>query len=274
MSGQDGQPATRVPLPGAGRVEASPAGAPPAQLDGLTRDPVLEQRLKDALKKVGLEKAGAVVMDLERGVFAGQNEGSAYSPASVIKVPVMVEVMKQVEAGKLSFTGDVKALTERMIIHSDNSATNQLIRMVDPSRTRITQTMWEILGNHDIQLHNEMFPGSHTRLNQGSARGFATLIKRIEEGKVISPEVSARMKAIMGRNADDTLFGTAVKSLGSDVRLYNKTGSHGAALNDAGIIEYGDRRLVLAIFTREKGITSNNGKIVRAATELLKAFRN
>ena len=274
MSGGDGQTATRVTLRGAGSVDAIPAGPPPAVLDGLTRDQVLEKRLKDALKNAGLKEAGAVVMDLERGVFAGQNEGAAYSPASVIKVPVMIEVMKQVEAGKLAYTGNVKSLVERMIIHSDNAATNELIRMVDPSHTRITATMHEILGNRDIQLHNEMFPGSYKRLNQGSARAFATLIKRIDEGKVISPEVSARMKAIMGRNADDSMLGTAVKVLGSDARLYNKTGSHGAALNDAGIIEFGDRRLVLAIFTREKGNeTSNNGKIVQAATELLQAFR-
>jgi beta-lactamase class A len=267
----DGQPATRIALP-ATPPSRTGSGTPPSELDGLLRDPSLEKQLKDTLARHGLRDAGAVVMDLDRGIFAGQNEGGAYSPASVIKVPVMVEVMKQVEAGQLAYSGNVRELVEKMIIHSDNQATNQLIARVDPTRTRVTATMREILGNGDIRLFNPMFASNPKQLNQGSARAFAMLLKRIEEGRVVSPEASARMKAIMGRNVDDSMLGLAVKGL-EDTRLFNKTGSHNHALNDAGIIEVGDRRLVFAIFTRQDGRSrAATDRIARVTHDLLESL--
>ncbi len=268
-----GQAATRIDLPASAPPRSSGA---PSTLDGLQRDPALEKHLKDTMARHGLRGSGAVVMDLDRGVFAGHNEGGAYSPASVIKVPVMVEVMKQVEAGKLSYSGNVKALVEKMIIASDNQATNQLIDLVDPSRKRVSATMKEILGNSDIQLYNKMFPPTYQRKNQGSARAFAMLLKRIEEGQVISPGASARMKAIMGRNADDAMIqrGLNQAELGG-ARLYNKTGGTSEALNDAGIIEVGDRRYVLSIFTpqdaRVGGTTERLAAVTRDLVQFLEA---
>jgi beta-lactamase class A len=138
-----------------------------------------------------------------------------------------------------------------MIIASDNQATNQLIDLVDPSRKRVSATMNEIVGNSDIRLYNAMYAQNPQRKNQGSARAFAMLLKRIEEGQVISPGASARMKAIMGLNADDSMIQRGLNQAGLQgrARLYNKTGGTSVALNDAGIIEVGDRRYVLSIFT-------------------------
>jgi hypothetical protein len=49
------------------------------------------------MHRYGLANAGATIIDLKSGTFAGFGENRPLSPASVIKVPLMVEVMKQVE---------------------------------------------------------------------------------------------------------------------------------------------------------------------------------
>ena len=114
------------------------------------------------------------------------NEHALFHAASTMKTPVMIEVFKQVSAGKLSLTDSVVIkndftsiadnstyqlseaddselelykqiggkttlydLVYKMIIMSSNLATNMLIEMVDGKK--VTQSM-RALGAHDIQV--------------------------------------------------------------------------------------------------------------------------
>ncbi|MEO9171328.1 MAG: serine hydrolase, partial [Candidatus Baltobacteraceae bacterium] len=104
------------------------------------------------------------VMDLSSGYRASYNAGASMPAASTIKVPVMVEVFRQLEAGNFDLRRrvellardkdygsgdlcnapvgaryDVADLLSKMIDISDNTATNMLIRLV--GRTHINRTM-------------------------------------------------------------------------------------------------------------------------------------
>ena len=108
-------------------------------------------------------RVGIAVEDLATGYVLGINAGANLPAASTIKIPVMVEVFKQMQDGDIDLNtvvhleasdrdwgwGDmadaplgtartVKQLLWLMITNSDNTATNMLIRLVggrnSPSR--------------------------------------------------------------------------------------------------------------------------------------------
>ena len=267
---------------------------------GLERDPALGARLAELMHRYGLANAGATIIDLKSGTFAGFGENRPLSPASVIKVPLMVEVMKQVEGGQLALDqmlpitrsnwteseqnvlkiGDrrtVEQLVNLMITKSDNVATNTLIDAV--GRHHVNRTMAE-LGIPELRLVRKLSGETRverdvTARNQSTARSTAELLTLLERGQLVSPEASRRMKDWMRRNEDDTLVQRGLDEAGllGKARLYNKSGGHSKALNDAGIIEVGDRRYVLTLFTPQDGSKKNpvaEGRLAGVTRDLLR----
>ncbi|HHV46681.1 MAG TPA: serine hydrolase, partial [Tissierellia bacterium] len=114
---------------------------------------MLKNRLELLLKDVP-GKAGFYYKNLKTGETIGFNENEPFIAASVIKIPILIEVLRQIEEGKLkeddlvevkeqdkmpscgalTYMHDglkvtVKDLYTLMIIHSDNTATNMLIKI-------------------------------------------------------------------------------------------------------------------------------------------------
>ena len=288
---------TGIPLPGS----AARPGA-----GRLARDPELEAKLAELMKRHQLGHSGATIMDLTSGVTAGFGANRSLSPASVIKVPLMVEVMRQVEAGKLNLddrlpitrknwthsvedrlkVGDrpaVADLVKLMIAKSDNVATNTLIDAV--GRANVNATMGEI-GVGEISLNRKLsmvirveadLPAS----NRATPGAVAELFRKIDEGTLtgregkplVSPEGTRQMMDWLRQNEDDTMLQRGLKEAGfPGARLYNKTGGHSSALNDAGIIEVGDRRYVLSLFTpqSEAGGHAAEGRLAAVTRDLVK----
>ncbi|HEY1429621.1 MAG TPA: serine hydrolase, partial [Candidatus Tumulicola sp.] len=117
----------------------------------------LAQLTHDARKlAAGLAAPTALeVFDLSTGYHVGLNSSASMPAASTIKIPVMVEVFSQLQAGKFDLqkrvrlnasdkdwgSGDlceapvgttysISVLLDKMIDISDNTATNMLIRLV------------------------------------------------------------------------------------------------------------------------------------------------
>lgn len=104
-------------------------------------------------------RLGVYVKDMETGISTSYNGEEPWYLASTVKVPVAITVMRQVEAGVLSLettvpllasdyvdgagptngfapgtTLSVHFLMEQMLIHSDNTASDMLIRLVGLER--------------------------------------------------------------------------------------------------------------------------------------------
>jgi beta-lactamase class A len=194
-------------------------------------------------------------------------EDRLFNPASVIKVPVMVEVYNQVYQHKLSLddhlvlrksdkiagsgslqfqkTGNaysIRTLVELMITLSDNTATHMLIERV--GKENINRTMREIglkntlIGNSDL-LKAE-------GLNFSTPGDMTLLLTKIYHGHVVSRLASDDMLAVMGRQ--HVKWGIP-KYLPSQVRVANKTGTLAYVKNDTGIVFVDDRPYVISVFT-------------------------
>lgn len=190
--------------------------------------------------------------------------------ASTIKLPVMVEVFAQLEAGSFDLqhrvrltasdkdygSGDlcdapagttyaVSDLLEKMIDVSDNTASNMLIRLV--GRHNINRRMEE-LGLDRTHLAGDVRTSgwSIRRTLRTSPADLVRLLTLMAKRKLIDEWSSNEMIAILEADRINTLL---PEPLPPDVPIAHKTGSLDDTLNDAGIVFASESPYVIAVMT-------------------------
>ena len=217
-------------------------------------------------------RVGIAVEDLATGMTSGVNASANLPAASTIKIPVMVEVFKEMEGGALDLNsivhleardrdwgwGDmadapigtartVKQLLWLMITQSDNTATNMLIRRV--GRAEINTTMAR-LGLHSTHLGDYIRSETDT-VRYGlrtSPHDMVALLDSIARDKLVDPWSSREMLAILTGQTHNSLLPAP---LPKDVRIAHKTGSLHDTLNDVGIVYRDQEPYVIAVMTTQ-----------------------
>lgn len=213
-------------------------------------------------------RAGFYCQDLATGEEWSVRGEEAFEAASVIKLPILVEVFRRLEAGEAredesftireedklpscgvlnylhtGLTVTLMDLAVLMIIVSDNTAANLLIRRL--GMERINETIRE-LGMTATRLRRLLFD------SEAAARGIKNTIAPAEigrllaalyRGEVVSPAASARMLRILG---DQRLNGKLPFWLDGKVKCAHKTGEDTNITHDVGIL-YTPRPLVLCV---------------------------
>jgi beta-lactamase class A len=198
-----------------------------------------------------------------------------FRAASTVKVPVMIEIYRRVECGKLSLQElhslepTEKAEGSGVLLHlhdglevtiadllylmmsiSDNTATNILIRKVGFDAVNF---MMRELDMRDSGLAREM-KGRAARddelENWATPRDYATVIRAILEKTAASPESCHAMIAVLEKQQNPRRI---ARHLPEDkrVRWGSKTGGlkgNMQVTNDVGFIEGPGGRLILAVF--------------------------
>ncbi|MFL5356464.1 serine hydrolase [Archangium sp.] len=194
----------------------------------------------------------------------------SFHAASTMKVPVMIELFRQADAGKLSleqpvtlanqfasivdgspFALDakddedaslyerlgqpvpVRELVERMITRSSNLATNTVIALVDPKR--VTQTL-RSLGARQMTVLRGVEDGKAYKKglnNTTTARDLATLLAAIEQGRAASPASTQAMRSIL---LAQELNQEIPAGLPQGTPVAHKTGQISGVLHDAAIV--------------------------------------
>jgi beta-lactamase class A len=210
------------------------------------------------------------VLDLDTGYHAGFNAAKSMPAASTIKLPVMVEVFAQLQAGRFELhrhvtleaadkdfgSGDlcdaaagtaypVSELLEKMIDISDNTATNMLIRLV--GRRNINRRMGE-LGLARTHLAGDVRTDgwSIRQTLRTSPADLVRLLTLMARGELVDEWSSNEMIAILEADRVNTLL---PEPLPEDIAVAHKTGSLFDTLNDAGIVFAGDAPYVIAVMT-------------------------
>lgn len=237
--------------------------------------PQLEARIARHAGVVGL-----TVIDLATGEKLSIRGDQPVSSASVIKLPILVELFHQIQRGPLKWSdpiimtaadqrpgtgvlqffsmphqltvGDAATL---MIILSDNSATNLII---DKVGIRNVNARMDSLGLKSTRLHAKVFLGASTTIDTAALRkwGFgvttpdeiAELLAKMYRGQVVSDSASKAMVAIMRNNFDYTEI---PRHLPPGSAVAHKTGALNAARHDCGIIFSKQRDYVLCALTSD-----------------------
>lgn len=213
---------------------------------------------------------GLDVLDLDTGYTAGFNASKSMPAASTIKVPVMVEVFDQLEAGRFDLnrrveltssdkdygSGDlcdapagetfsVEQLLTKMIDISDNTATNMLIRLV--GRRSINAKMGE-LGLERTHLTQDVRTDDWAirRALRTSAGDLVHLLALMAHGELVDEWSSKEMIGLLEADQINTLLPAP---LPENIPIAHKTGSLVDTLNDAGIVYAADAPYVIAVMT-------------------------
>ena len=208
------------------------------------------------------------IKDLATGYATAVNAGANMPAASVIKIPVMVEVFEQMSEGRFDMNktlhleagdrdwgwGDladaragkgysVARLLRLMITESDNTATNMLIRLV--GRSRINATMHD-LGLRNTHLGEDIRSDGNIRSLRTSPRDMVRLLESLARAKLVDAWSSREMLDILAGQRHNGLI---PQPLPKDLQIAHKTGTLHDTLNDVGIVFLADEPYVIAVMT-------------------------
>ena len=245
----------------------------------------LAARIRDRIARVPGAEVAVSYRDLATGDSLDIGADVDFHAASTMKIPVMIEVLRNVEAGRLrldqgillvnqfhsivdgssyslnasddsdslvyTLVGKrvpVRELMERMIVRSSNLATNQLIELVGADRANATA---HALGASHIRVLRgvEDTKAFEAGLNNTTTSSdLAILLERIERREALGAASAELMMEILLRQE----FNDAIPAgLPPGIPVAHKTGSITATLHDAAIVyPPGRRPYVLVVLTR------------------------
>lgn len=245
--------------------------------------------LRDRLEARIAEQPGAVVAvalhDLASDQRLSLRGDTVFHAASTMKVPVLIDLVREADAGRLSLddrlplanrfhsivdgspyaldpaddsdravydrVGDavpLRWLAERMITHSSNLATNALITRLDPAR--ITRTV-ATFGARRTRVVRGVEDGPAYRAgrnNVTTASDLAAILVAVERGAAASPAGTDFLRTVLLAQA----FGDEIPAgLPAGTPVAHKTGWITGTLHDAAIVyPPGRAPFVLVVLTR------------------------
>ena len=228
------------------------------------------------------------VKDLDTGLSSSINANAVMPAASTIKIPVMVEVFRQLELGKFDLnhrvtlmpgdrdwgSGDiadapvgstfpVSELLSQMIEVSDNTAANMLIRLV--GRPNINTTM-KNLGLKHTKLADYIRTAGWSIRNtlRTSPADMVRLLTDMAQKQLIDQWSSNSMIAILEHQEINTLIPEPLPQ----IPIAHKTGSLDDTLNDVGIVYAANGPYVIAVMTTELPTLSSGRRFIRKVSKM------
>jgi beta-lactamase class A len=252
--------------------------------------PLMDLQTRLALASVSAPgRVGIAIKDLSTGYSSGYNADASMPAASTIKIPVMVEVFRQMSIGNLTLaqtvglmhtdkdygSGDlcdarlgtrysVKTLLWRMITDSDNTATNMLIRVV--GRHQINVTMGE-LGLHHTKL-GDYIRSSNSSIRyalRSSPRDMVSLLESMARDQLVDPWSSREMLGILLGQQHNSLL---PQPLPEGLEIAHKTGSLHDTLNDVGVVYLDSEPYVIAVMTTNLPSLNSGRRFIRNVSRL------
>ena len=239
-------------------------------------------RVEDLIRRSGADVAIAFrTLDGRSQWFVRDTE--PFHAASTMKIPVMIELFREADAGLLSLdqpvtvlnefrsiadgspyslapdtdseadlykavgeTRTYRELCELMIAVSSNLATNNLIERLGAERIRATVTALGADGMLVLRGVEDNVAYRAGMNNTTTARALLVLLETIASAKGVSPDASRQMVALLERQH----FNDGIPAgLPPGTVVAHKTGSITRIQHDAAIV-YGERPYVLVVLVR------------------------
>ncbi len=245
----------------------------------------LENQLENLSSLYPSIEPAVFVWDYDTGNYAGINSDKLYSAASIIKIPVLIQLFRSIEAGQLTIYDTMKLtdyyraegsgslqfkaensvwtiddLARIMITESDNSATNMImaklgsmtdvnsgIRQWGLSKTRVNTWLPDMNGT-----------------NFTTAEDLGRMLYNLDNPNFLSMSSREKIFDYMGHVHNDRLIPAG---LGAGAVFLHKTGDIGKMLGDAGIVYVPNGKKYIVAILANRPYNSPLGKdyIVKAS---------
>lgn len=215
----------------------------------------LKDRLSSIRKTYPSLSTGLLFVDLETGDYVDFNSEKVYPTASVIKLPILIAFLQDVDAGKINLnetwtmTNDVivggsgefqdlpvntkftaQNVIDKMITISDNTATNMVIKRM--GGIKYVNQRFAQLGLTNTRLRDWLPDLDGT--NTTTLKELVQILAMLDRQSMLSRNSQANALDILRRVRNRKLLAAG---LGQGATIAHKTGYIGTMLGDAGIIE-------------------------------------
>jgi beta-lactamase class A len=221
---------------------------------------------------------GLAALDLSTGETVSIQGDVPFPMASTVKVAIAANYLAQVEHGRRSLDdtiGGVSAsrLMEAMLIHSDNHATDVLLRdLGGPSMVQAWLIQNGVTGIHIDRSIADLLRSRrdlHDIRDSSTPRAMVDLLRRLDSGKMIAPASRSHLLYLMSRCMTGKNRMRALLPMGTQVE--HKTGTLTGLSSDVGFITMPDgRRIAVAFFAR--GGSDRPRTIAEAARAIYDGF--
>lgn len=220
---------------------------------------------------------GIAALDLKTGETVSIRGNTPFPMASTVKVAVAALYLSQVDHGRRSLDDTIKgqsarSLMARMLIHSDNRATDILLNNLGGptavhnwlqqngvSGLRVDRTIAQLLADKRDLWDSR---------DSSTPTAMVELLKRIYRADLIRPESRNYLLDLMAQCETGK---NRMKALLPGIPIEHKTGTLNGLTDDVGFITMPDgRRVAVAIFAR--GGTNRPNTIAQAARAIYDGF--
>ena len=248
----------------------------------------LESQLKSLAEQFPTVHPSVYVWDFQTGDYADINADEIFPTASIIKLPVLVELFRSIEKGQLSLnekmplteyyrtegSGSLQFKAENseysidnlarvMITESDNSATNMLMARLG-SMTDINSALRQWGLKH---TYVQTWLPDLTGTNHSTARDMAQILYNIDNPKFLTSESREKIFDYMGHVHNNRLIPAG---LPQGVEFLHKTGDIGTMLGDAGIVYAPNgKRYIVVIFAKRPHNSPAGKEFIVKASEII-----
>jgi len=253
------------------------AGAQPAAAASTPKLWSLEQQLKSMLSNRSGD-VGIAALDLTSGETVSINGDKSFPMASTMKVAVAAAYLSQVDHGRRSLNDRIsgqsaRSLMERMLINSDNGATDILLR--DLGGPSGLQDWVRFHGLSNMRVDRTIAKLLRDKRDLWDVRDSSTpmamveLLRRIDKGAVLKPQSRSYLLDVMSRCRTGKNRMRALLPWGT--RVEHKTGTLNGYTSDVGFITLPNgHRVAVAMFAR--GGTDRPATIAQAARLVYDGF--
>jgi beta-lactamase class A len=253
-------------------------GAQPAAAASSPGMSSLEQQLSYLVAGKSAD-VGIAALDLNSGESISIKGNTPFPMASTVKVAVAALYLAQVDHGRRSLDDTIngqsaRSLMARMLIHSDNRATDILLKDLGGPRAlhdwlqqngfsglRVDRTIAQLLSDKRDLWDNR---------DSSTPTAMVDLLRRIYRAELITPHSRNYLMSLMARCETGKNRMKALLPFGTPVE--HKTGTLSGLTDDVGFITLPDgRRVAVAIFTR--GGADRPRTIAEAARAIYDGFK-
>ena len=231
----------------------------------------LKNNIRYILNQYPRLEAGIFVYDYQTKNYVSINGDKQIPAASIIKVPILLQMFKRIESGQLSLyekfkmtpyyrTGgsgylqyrpdgssfEMYELAQYMIRTSDNTATNMILSAVG--------------GAHEMNaaLRNWGFSKTYIKTwlpdlygtNLTTPKDMATILYNADNPEFLSLENRSKIVEIMSKVKNTSLLKQGIPD---SAQLIHKTGDVGEMLGDAGVVTMPDgRRYIITVMVKRR----------------------
>ena len=231
--------------------------AQPALAEAPFRYKSLEQQLS-WLADANPGTIGIAALDLKTGEMVSILGDEPFPMASTVKIAVAANYLSQVEFGRRTLDQTIAgrsahSLMEAMLIHSDNNATDILMRNLGgPATLQKWLDQHHITGlriDRNIAGLLAARRDLHDVRDSSTPKAMVELLRRLDNGTLLRPWSRAYLVNLMGQCITGKNRMRAMLPAGT--RVEHKTGTLSGYSSDVGFITLPDgRRLAVAFFAR------------------------